>query len=229
MIVGGHDQACGSVGVGVIASGRVFDSMGTYESIAATSDEPQINEDALTYSLNTYCHVIPEKFITLAYFPSGIMLQWFSDLLHPSDADDSGEQRRRVTSDLETLAPEQPSGLLVVPYLIGTCNPDFNPDARGAILGLTRSSRRGHIYKGILEGMACELSAMTGMFERTLGEFADIYATGGGTRSPLGMRLRAAMTEPHVPLDELSGIGVPWRRDTCRRSCWTLPNNPQRP
>ncbi|MGB8479701.1 MAG: FGGY-family carbohydrate kinase [Acidobacteriaceae bacterium] len=192
MIVGGHDQACGSVGVGVIASGKVFDSMGTYESIAATSDEPQISEDALAYSLNTYCHVIPEKYITLAYFPAGIMIQWFSDLLHPSNLDRSTDTR---FSELELLAPEQPSGLLVVSHLIGTCNPDFNPDARGAILGLTAGSHRGQIYKGILEGIACELSIMTGMFERTLGGFADIYATGGGTLSLLGMRLRAAMTE----------------------------------
>ena len=136
--------------------------------------------------------MIPEKYITLAYFPAGIMIQWFSDLLHPSNVDVSVETR---FSELERLAPEQPSGLLVVSHLIGTCNPDFNPDARGAILGLSASSHRGHIYKGILEGIACELSTMTGIFERTLGQFSDIYATGGGTLSLLGMRLRAAMTE----------------------------------
>ena len=196
MIVGGHDQACGSVGVGIVSAGKVFDSMGTYESIAATSDEPRISEGALAYSLNTYCHVIPDKFITLAYFPSGIMIQWFSDLLYPANAVgiSVGSEEARF-SELEMLAPAEPSGLLVVSHLIGTCNPDFNPDARGAIVGLTAGSHRGHIYKGILEGIACELSTMTEIFEQTLGHFTDIYATGGGTRSPLGMRLRAAMTE----------------------------------
>ncbi|MEO6966570.1 MAG: FGGY-family carbohydrate kinase [Acidobacteriaceae bacterium] len=196
MVVGGHDQACGSIGAGAIAAGKVFDSMGTYESIAATSDEPQISEGALNYSLNTYCHVLPEKFITLAYFPSGIMVQWFSDLLYPANAvAASGRSEEANFSELEMLAPAGPSGLLAVAHLIGTCNPDFNPNARGAIVGLTAGSHRGHIYKGILEGIACELSTMTGIFERTLGHFTDIYATGGGTRSPLGMRLRAAMTE----------------------------------
>jgi xylulokinase len=194
MVLGGHDQACGSLGMGVIAPGRISDSMGTYECISVTSDQPHLNEKALTYNLNSYCHVLPGKFITLAYFPSGIMLQWFYDLLYPSDADDSGGSEEARYLDLESLAPEQPSGLLVLPYLIGTCNPDFNPHARGAILGLTRSSHRGDIYKGILEGVACELSAMTGMFERALAESADIYASGGGSRSPLGVRLRAAMS-----------------------------------
>lgn len=196
MIVGGHDQACGAVGVGVITSGKVFDSIGTYESIAATSDEPQISEEALDYSLNTYCHVIPDKYITLAYFPAGIMIHWFSDLLRPPNADGlSSEAEEAYLSALELLAPEQPSGLQVVPHLIGTCNPDFNPNARGAILGLTASSQRGDIYKGILEGIACELSVMTDIFGKILSQFTDIYATGGGTRSLLGMRLRSSIAE----------------------------------
>jgi xylulokinase len=205
MVVGGHDQACGSLGTGVIASGRISDSMGTYECIAAASDRPQLTEEALTYNLNSYCHVIPDKFITLAYFPAGIMLQWFHDLLFRGDPSRSESNEPSGESDemryssleklaLEILAPEKPSGLLVLPYLIGTCNPDFNAEARGAILGLTRSSGRGHIYKGILEGVACELSAMTEMFDRTSGEAGDIYATGGGSRSSLGIELRAALT-----------------------------------
>jgi xylulokinase len=194
VVVGGHDQACGSIGTGVISSGRVSDSMGTYECIAVASDEPHLSEEALAYNLNSYCHVIPGKFITLAYFPSGIMLQWFYDLLYSSGSDDLRGSEESRYAKLESLAPEQPSGLLVLPYLIGTCNPDFNPRARGAILGLTRDSGRGHIYKGILEGVACELSAMTEMFARALGESGDIYVTGGGSRSALGVRLRAATT-----------------------------------
>lgn len=194
MVVGGHDQACGSLGVGASTSGQVSDSMGTYECIAAISDQPQLSEEALSYSLNSYCHVIPTKFITIAYFPAGIMLQWFYDLLVSPDLNDLGGAEEAGYRRLEMLAPESPSGLFVLPYLIGTCNPDFNSDARGAIVGLTRSSHRGHIYKGILEGVACELLEMTGMFERTIGNFADVYATGGGTRSPLGISLRAAIT-----------------------------------
>ncbi len=195
MIVGGHDQACASLGSGVITSGRVSDSMGTYECIAATSDQPQLSEGALSCSLNSYCHVIPDRFITIAYFPAGIMVQWFHDLLHFSNLEEQPDSSEDASyARLELLAPEQPSGLLVVPHLIGTGNPDFNPDARGAILGLTPGSHRGYIYKGILEGVANELSQMTEIFERTLGPFEDIHASGGGTRSPLGMKLRAAMT-----------------------------------
>ena len=82
VVVGGHDQACGALGVGAIQSGRVSDSMGTYECLTAASDEPRLGDEAFAARLNSYCHVVPGKFLTLAYFPSGIMVQWFRDLIY---------------------------------------------------------------------------------------------------------------------------------------------------
>ena len=82
VVVGGHDQACGALGAGVIEAGRVSDSMGTYECLVAASDEPKLGDKSFAARLNSYSHVVPGKFLTLAYFPSGIMVQWFRDLLH---------------------------------------------------------------------------------------------------------------------------------------------------
>jgi xylulokinase len=78
--------------------------------------------------------------------------------------------------------------------LIGTCNPDFNPQARGIIWGLSPNTTRSQIYKGILEGLACELSQMTDILATAVGEFREVYVTGGGSRSALGLRLRAALS-----------------------------------
>jgi xylulokinase len=200
VVLGGHDQPCGALGAGVTGGGRVSDSIGTYECLLAASDAPTLNEEAFDASLNSYCHVVPGKFVTLAYFPSGIMVKWFHDLLY---ANGSG----KICSDalaqdleashyafLEAHAPEGPTGLCITPHLIGTCNPDFNPHARGLIAGLNPGTGRSHMYKGILEGLACELSIVTGALAEAVGDFEDIYVTGGGTRSGLGLQLRAALT-----------------------------------
>jgi xylulokinase len=201
VIVGGHDQACGALGVGAIGSGRVSDSMGTYECIAAASDLPQLGKEALRACLNSYCHVVPEKFITLAYFPAGIMVQWFHELLRcGSNEVEIDSEGGDTYARLESIAPPGPSGLLVTPHLIGSCNPDFNPQVRAAIVGLGANSGRGHIYKGILEGLACELSQMSEILATAAGNFKDIYATGGGTRSAMGLRLRAALTGRRIHL-----------------------------
>jgi xylulokinase len=202
VVLGGHDQPCSALGVGAIGAGRVADSMGTYECLTAASDQPSLTDAALAASLNSYCHVAPDKFVTLAYFPSGIMVKWFHDLLYGETFDagigSQGEDPFGAESGhfatLEQDAPAGPTGLCITPNLIGTCNPDFNPHARGIISGLSSSTTRSQIYKGILEGLACELSQMTEILADAVGDFRDIYVTGGGSRSALGLQLRAALS-----------------------------------
>ncbi|MFZ0881649.1 MAG: FGGY-family carbohydrate kinase [Candidatus Acidiferrales bacterium] len=201
VVVGGHDQACGALGVGAIRSGRVSDSMGTYECLTAVSDEPRLGDEAFAARLNSYCHVVPGNFLTLAYFPSGIMVQWFRDLIYghgarwkevTAAAAATGE--RNEYSELEEECRGIPTGLCVTPHLIGTCNPDFDPRARATIFGLASNSNRSQIYQGILEGIACELAQMTELLASVNGKFRELFVTGGGTRSPLGLKLRAAIT-----------------------------------
>jgi xylulokinase len=201
VVMGGHDQPCGGLGVGAIGAGRVADSIGTYECLLAASDQPSLTDAALAASLNTYCHVVPDHFVTLAYFPSGIMIKWFHDLLFGQTCGEvvaAGGDRPDAESihytTLERDAPTGPTGLCITPNLIGTCNPDFNPNARGIISGLGPNTTRSQIYKGILEGLACEMSQMADILASAVGEFRDIYVTGGGSRSTLGLELRAALS-----------------------------------
>lgn len=194
VVLGGHDQPCGALGVGVVDEGRVADSIGTYECILATSKQPAINDKAFAASLNSYCHVAPERFVTIAYFPSGIMMKWFHDLLYPSDHGQDSEFEGAHYAALEKQAPQGPTGLCITPHLIGTCNPEFNSNVRGWIGGLSPMTGRAEIYKGILEGLACELTILTEMMREATGSFRDIYVSGGGSRSKLGLQLRAALT-----------------------------------
>lgn len=198
VVLGGHDQPCGALGVGVVGGGRVSDSMGTYECLLAASDAPSLNDKALAACLNSYCHVVPDKFVTLAYFPSGIMMKWFHDLLYADELRGSGVAAEGIEAShyafLEAHAPQGPTGLCITPHLIGTCNPEFNAQARGLIAGLQPGINRAHIYKGILEGLACELSIVAEVLAEAVGEFGDIYVYGGGARSALGLQLRAALT-----------------------------------
>jgi xylulokinase len=198
VVAGGHDQACGALGAGVIESGRVSDSMGTYECLVAASDEPKLSDESFAARLNSYSHVVPGKYLTLAYFPSGIMVQWFRDLIYGRSTvqRDSKIEANELDhySQLEAECTGIPTGLLVTPHLIGTCNPDFDPRARAIIFGLCADSNAHQIYQGIVEGIACELAQITTILANVNGDFRDLYVTGGGARSPLGLKLRAAIT-----------------------------------
>ena len=193
VVAGGHDQPCGALGSGVLGPGRVSASFGTYECLVAASRTPSLTDRALAANLNSYCHVVPERYVTLAYFPSGIMLDWFLRVMDSSASGKCATIGERCAC-LERNLSSDPSGLLVTPHLLGTCNPDFDPQASGIIAGIRPGTTGADLYKGILEGIACEFASMCELLQETAGEFGDVYISGGGARSVLGLRLRAAMS-----------------------------------
>ena len=201
VVVGGHDQPCGALGCGVVQSGRVSASLGTYECLVAAAREPASSDRALAANLNSYCHVVPDSYVTLSYFPAGVMLDWFVRVLCSSKAitaADVGELCRKLEAD----CPKGPSGLLITPHLLGTCNPDFDPQASGVVSGIRPATSRAHIYKGILEGIACEFADASDLLQEASGGFSEIYVTGGGVLSPVGLQLRAALSRRELHLTE---------------------------
>jgi xylulokinase len=94
----------------------------------------------------------------------------------------------------EERAPAGPSGLCVTPHLIGACNPYWNPRATVAAVGFTGAADLFHFYKGILEGLACEFALNAAALREATSDFSRVRITGGGAASPLGLRLRAALS-----------------------------------
>jgi glycerol kinase len=82
-------------------------------------------------------------------FVTGAAIQWLRDGLGLlSHASDSEELARSV---------EDSGGVVFVPALTGLGAPDWDPDARGAILGLTRGVTRAHLVRATLEAIAFEV------------------------------------------------------------------------
>ncbi len=194
VVVGGHDQPCAALGSGAITPGIVADSSGTYECLAVTTHKPILDDEALSCSINSYCHVIDGKYITLAFFPAGIMLKWFCDKLARYEAHSVRDSGRDAYEYFEAHMPKAPTGLRITPHLVGSCNPCWNPNVKATIAGLTPGADIYHVYKGILEGIACEFSLNAEVLSRIAGEFGTVRITGGGSRSEFGMKLRASLT-----------------------------------
>ena len=82
-------------------------------------------------------------------FVTGAAIQWLRDGLGLlSRASDSEKLARSV---------EDSGGVVFVPALTGLGAPDWDPDARGAILGLTRGVTRAHLVRATLEAIAFEV------------------------------------------------------------------------
>ena len=83
-------------------------------------------------------------------FVTGAAIQWLRDGLGIIDS----------AKDTDALARSVPDsgGVVFVPALTGLGAPDWDPHARGTILGLTRGTTRAHIVRATLEAIAFEVT-----------------------------------------------------------------------
>jgi glycerol kinase len=82
-------------------------------------------------------------------FVGGAAIQWLRDALHLFG----------TAAESETLATSvgDNGGVYFVPAFTGLGAPDWDPDARGAIFGLTRGATAAHITRAALESMAFQV------------------------------------------------------------------------
>jgi xylulokinase len=197
IVAGGHDQPCGALGVGTIAQGDACISSGTYECISLVSNISNNNDLAYRYNLNSYCHVVENKYITLAFFPSGIMSSWFADEFFIKEKEEALISKRRFYDVIDEKTAEIctiPTNICVTPHLIGACNPYWDVKATGTIAGLRSGATRYHIYKAVYEGIACELAQNIEALESLGEKLNDISVYGGNASSEYFLQLRADIT-----------------------------------
>ncbi|MCL5071247.1 MAG: FGGY family carbohydrate kinase, partial [Actinobacteria bacterium] len=135
--LGGHDQPCGCLGAGAVHKGDIADSAGTYESLGILSSKPFLDKDARKYSLNSYCHVIKDSYITLAFLPGSIMVKWFIDNFFECEISKAGYNADEIKKYLDDKVSDKPTGICITPHIIGSINPNWNPEAATVICGIT--------------------------------------------------------------------------------------------
>lgn len=186
VVAGGHDQPCAALAMGA-ENKKITISAGSYECVTISTDTPLNDPKGYLCGLNSYCHVLENKYVTLAFFSSGLMVNWFIDKLCPY-LKDSG---KNIYNYLESIAPKTPTSICFTPHLYGAMNPKWDDNARAVVTGLSGEMGLGDLYRAVLEGTACELSLNLKVLEELAGEVDKVVLCGGGTRSDLWMQIRA--------------------------------------
>jgi len=119
-----------------------------------------------------------------AIFVTGSAVQWLRDGLGII-----GDAR-----EIEQLAESVDSsgGVVFVPALTGLGAPDWDPSARGVILGLTRGTSRAHLARAALEGIAAQTSGLFEVMREDSGvTLSELRVDGGASRNNLLMQIQA--------------------------------------
>jgi glycerol kinase len=107
---------------------------------------------------------------------------------------------------------EDSDGVIFVPALAGLGAPHWRDEARGAITGMSLSTRPEHIARATLEAIALQIFDVFSAMEADLdGRLGRLSADGGAARSDFLMQVQADVLQRPVrrsSVAELSAIGV---------------------
>ena len=121
-------------------------------------------------------------------FIGGAVVQWLRDGLRAITA--SGEVQQLAES-----VPDN-GGVMFVPAFTGLGAPYWKPEARGAIVGLTRGSTIAHIARAALESIAFQSAALLGAMSKDAvaaggKPVAELRVDGGASANDLLMQFQA--------------------------------------
>lgn len=130
----------------------------------------------------------PEFALEGSVFIGGAVVQWLRDGLHAIKS--SGEVQQLAQS-----VPDS-GGVMFVPAFTGLGAPYWKPEARGAIVGLTRGSTVAHIARAALESIAFQSAALLAAMSRDAVNaggtpVAELRVDGGACVNDLLMQFQA--------------------------------------
>jgi len=146
----------------------------------------------------------PQFAIEGSVFIAGAAIQWLRDEL----------KAIATAAESEALAISVPDngGIYFVPAFVGLGAPHWDPDARGLITGLTRSTGRAHIVRAAVESIAYQTRELVEAMQADAGEeLRELRVDGGAAVNDLLMQFQSdILGKPIVrPVDvETTALGA---------------------
>lgn len=195
LITGGHDQTCAALGAGVVDENIAVDSHGTAEVLSTAFYKPMLNDKMYSSFYPCYCHAKKDMYFTFSLnHIGGLLFKWYRDTLGFKEVQEAKELGISAYQLIESKAPKGPSPVLILPHFNGSGTPWCDFESKGAILGLTMSTTRHDIVKGILDSLTYELKINIDEMSKAGIEIKELRAVGGAARSPFWMQIKADIT-----------------------------------
>jgi xylulokinase len=208
VVTGGHDQQCAALGVGSIKGGLAADGMGTVECVTTTLDELIISDSMYENDFSTRAHVVPNKFVTIAYnLTSGSLVKWFVDIFADKEKELAEKEQVGVIKYFYKNFDFNPSGLFVLPYFSSSGTPYHDPIPKGTITGLNLTTKKEDIFKAIIEGLIYEIAFNVELAEKSGVKITELRAVGGGAKSDKELTLKSSILGKPIKKMQITEAG----------------------
>jgi xylulokinase len=192
VVMGGGDGCCAATGAGVIREGTAYNYIGSSSWIALATRRPILDPQMRTF---TFAHLVPGMFSPCGTMQAaGASYQWARDALFRADVPEGDRADVSPYELLNQAVLQSPPGahaLLFLPYLLGERSPHWNPNARGAFVGLTVRHRQADMLRAVLEGVTLNLRVILEAFQRQGAAIEALRLIGGGAQSAVWNQIMA--------------------------------------
>ena len=197
VVGGGADNAAAACGIGALAEGQGFLSLGTSGVLLAANDQYRPAPDA---AVHTFCHAVPDKWyqmgVTLAATDS---LNWLATNLGSTAHELAAQMPDQVTG---------PCPVLFLPYLSGERTPHNDVNARAAFIGMSKSTDNKVLCQAVMEGVAFSLRDCLQALKSTGTALPGVFAIGGGSGSVYWLQTLANALNLPLHLPEKGDFGA---------------------
>jgi xylulokinase len=193
---GAGDNAAAACGIGAIQPGEGFVSLGTSGVLFVSNDKFRPNTAG---AVHAFCHAIPDTWHQMGVILSATdSLNWLSHVTGKSQPELSGLAEAGFTG---------PGEEIFLPYLSGERTPHNNAGARGSFVGLSHLSDQARLAQAVMEGVAFAFRDCQRVLADAGTSFGRLLAVGGGSKSPLWLKLIATNLDTEIALPEDGDFG----------------------
>ncbi|WP_417070368.1 xylulokinase [Niveibacterium terrae] len=196
---GGGDNAASAIGIGAVAPGDGFISLGTSGVLFVVTDRFRPNPAS---AVHAFCHAVPNRWHQMSVMLSAAScLSWVTRLVHAENEGALLAEANALSVDERMAAP------IFLPYLSGERTPHNDAQAQGVFFGLNHDTSAAHLAYSVIEGVA--FGTMDGLAAlQSAGTVVGRLAlVGGGSRSAEWAQLLASILNTEVVTLEGSETG----------------------
>ncbi|MCY4756279.1 glycerol kinase GlpK [Pelomonas aquatica] len=181
------DQQAALFGQAALQPGQAKNTYGTgCFLLMHTGDQARTSTQGLLTTRAAQVGPAAQYALEGSVFVGGAVVQWLRDGLKAIGG--SGEVQALAGSVADA------GGVMFVPAFAGLGAPYWRPDARGALLGLTRGTTQAHIARAALESIAFQSAAVLAAMNADVGErdrLTELRVDGGASANDLLMQFQA--------------------------------------
>ncbi len=193
---GAGDNAASAIGLGAVAPGSAFLSLGTSGVFWLTTDGFRPDPE---HAVHAFCHAVPATWHAMSVMLSAASsLTWLAALL--------GRPEAALLQEFDAVPLPHPAArddLMFLPYLGGERTPHNAAALRAAFEGLSHDTDVAALVRAVLEGVSFGLRDGVDVLRALRTPFASALAVGGGARSRGWLAMLASVLA--MPISRVDG------------------------